>query len=210
MNTAASNSTPSHLCSLKAWLLTSIATDQKDAHDASLGSDPAKQALVTIDASPPTSSVKPLTPKENTDFTVKWRPERNHRGFPYFLWQSEAMGRTYRADNFDDGTTVLAGATLEDWGFYTQGIYGFMPGWRGGLRFDYATGSGDSIGGSGNDPFRDDRYRLSPLLEWLPSEFSRVRFQVNYDHADHLADKDAISFWIGFEYLIGAHAAHKY
>jgi hypothetical protein len=144
------------------------------------------------------------------DLTLKWRPETSDRGFPYFVWQSEIMGRTYDAAAFNDGTTALASATLGDWGFYTQGLYGFTPGWRGGLRFEYASGSGDSVGGRDNDPFRDDRYRVSPLLEWLPSEFSRVRFQVNYDHAEHLADKDAYTFWVGFEYLIGAHAAHKY
>ena len=38
----------------------SIATDQADDHDPSKGVDPNKQALNTIDAGPPTSSVAPL------------------------------------------------------------------------------------------------------------------------------------------------------
>ena len=50
----------------------SIATDQKDPHDASLGSDPAKQAFVTIDAGPPTSAVAALPAVENAVFLVKW------------------------------------------------------------------------------------------------------------------------------------------
>ena len=49
------------------------------------------------------------------------------------------------------------------------------------------------------------------MIQWRLSEFSRVRFQYNYDHADHLPDhQDAHSFWIGLEFLIGAHPAHKY
>jgi hypothetical protein len=145
-----------------------------------------------------------------TDLTLKWKPERNDRGYPYFIWQTEAMGRTYKADSVNTESAMLPSATLCDWGGYTQGVYGFAPGWRGGLRLEYASGSGESVGGRANDPFRDDRFRASPLVEWLPSEFSRVRFQVNYDRADHLASGEAFSFWVGFEFLIGAHSAHKY
>src|SRR5207244_3063062 len=50
----------------------SIATDQKDPEDASQGSDPAKQTLVTIINGPPTSHANALTPKENNSFTLKW------------------------------------------------------------------------------------------------------------------------------------------
>lgn len=144
------------------------------------------------------------------DFVLKWRPANNQRGWPFFLWQTEVMYRDYRADEFVDDDITLAGETLEDYGFYTQLLYGFMPRWRGGVRFEYASGSGESVGGRENDPFRDDRYRISPLIEFLPSEFSRIRLQYNYDDADHLEDGDAHSIWLGFEYLIGSHAAHKY
>ena len=60
------------------------------------------------------------------------------------------------------------------------------------------------------DPFRDDRHRISPMLLWQPSHFSRIRLQYNHDRAAHLAHHDAHSVWLGFEFLIGAHAAHKY
>ena len=51
----------------------SIATDQVDDHDPSKGIDPNKQALNTIDAGPPTSSVAPLPAIENSpSFTVSW------------------------------------------------------------------------------------------------------------------------------------------
>ena len=121
------------------------------------------------------------------------------------------MYRDYDADDAaaDDGVT-LAGTGLEDWGFYTQFLYSWAQRWRGGIRFDYASGSGDGDDAREDDPFRDDRFRASPLLEFLPSEFSRIRLQYNYDVADHLEDDDAHSVWIGFDYLIGSHAAHRY
>ena len=50
-----------------------IATDQVSETDPTQGTDPAKEALVTIDAGPPTSSVAALPPQETTpSFTVSW------------------------------------------------------------------------------------------------------------------------------------------
>jgi len=50
-----------------------IATDQRDPHDPSKGADAAKQALITIDDSPPASSVLPLPAIQlTTSFFVSW------------------------------------------------------------------------------------------------------------------------------------------
>jgi len=145
------------------------------------------------------------------DFTFKWRPVNNNRGTPYLLSQTEVMYRGFDADEADDGEGgLLPAETLRDYGFYTQLLYAWEPRWRGGIRFEYVTASGESVGGNENDPFRDDRYRISPLIEFLPSEFSRIRLQYSYDDAEHLADGYAHSIWLGFEYLIGSHAAHRY
>jgi hypothetical protein len=112
---------------------------------------------------------------------------------------------------------VLAGETLTDYGFYSQLLYGFRKGWVAGFRFDYLTGDradyermnltidGDALG---RDPMRDRRWRLSPNLTWYPTEFSKVRLQYNYDDrrgmgVDH-------SLWLQFEFVLGAHAAHKF
>ena len=150
-----------------------------------------------------------------TDLVVKWRPSLNERGWPFLVWESELMRRDYHAaavfdDTEPDNIIDMPSETLHNWGFYTQLLYGFHPGWSAGLRYEYASGSGESVDGRNNDPFRDNRYRLSPLLAWHPSEFSRVRLQYNYDHARHLEDRDAHSVWLGLEFMYGAHAAHKY
>lgn len=160
-----------------------------------------------------------------TDLKVTWRPVNNFRGWPFLLWQSELMGRWYKADRFlnasdPDNIIDLPLKTLLDWGIYAQALYGFSYRWAAGLRYEYASGEQPSVlvfNGRSRDPFRDNRLRLSPVLVWHPTEFSRIRLQYNYDRAEHLAfdglgsrDRDAHSVWAGFEISYGAHAAHKY
>ncbi len=165
------------------------------------------------------------------DLKLKWRPVNNFRGWPFLLLQSEIIGRNYRADRFfnpgPDGIPVTADdillprKTLVDWGFYTQLLWGFRNTWAAGIRYEYATGSGNNVNidfGTGavatvsrnSDPFRGDRHRVSPLLIWQLTEFSRFRLQYNYDHLNGFDHKNANSIWLGAEFMFGAHAAHKY
>ena len=117
---------------------------------------------------------------------------------------------------------VLSGETVTDYGFYSQLLYGFKKGWVAGLRYDYVTGErgdyekaglllADNAGGGellGRDPLRDERWRLSPNLTYYPTEFSKVRLQYNYD--DRRGFGDDHSVWLQFEFLLGAHASHKF
>ncbi len=81
-----------------------IATDQVDDDDSSQGVDPTKQALVTIDAGPPTSSVSALPAIESSpSFTVSWSGHGDpggsgigsytiydsDNGGPYTIWQAD-------------------------------------------------------------------------------------------------------------------------
>ncbi len=142
------------------------------------------------------------------DLKIKWRPVQNDRGWPFVLWETEVMGRDYLVDTRNPN---LVDRRLVDWGFYSQLLYGFRKSWGAGLRYEYATASrGGSFGGTAADPFRDDRHRVSPLLLWHPTEFSRLRLQYNYDVAQHLRGDHAHSVWFGVEFMFGAHPAHKY
>lgn len=166
----------------------------------------------------------------------KWKPANAHGGFPFVSFQTEAMIQRYELGAFDwdengDGEVdpgelentatekpaVLAAETVNDWGVYAQLLYGFRKGWVAGLRGDYVTGSlGDyeklplALDGNpvGRDLLRRERWRLSPNLTWYPSEYSKIRLQYNYDNrADIGVDH---SVWLEFEFLLGAHAAHKF
>lgn len=166
----------------------------------------------------------------------KWKPVNHHAGFPFVSWQTEAMLRRYELGAFDwdengngavdDGElantatglpALLRGETVTDWGFYSQVLYGFRKGWVAGLRGDFVTGErGDyeklplTLDGArvGRDPMREERWRISPNLTWYPTEFSKLRLQYNYDHRRSAGEDHSI--WLQFEFLLGAHAAHKF
>jgi len=142
------------------------------------------------------------------DLVVKWRPADNFRGWPFVTWQSEFIGRNYQAAAADP--MDLPATTLHDVGFYTQLLYGFRYGWAAGLRYEYAGGSGESVGGRAADPMRGNRQRISPLLSWRPTEYSRIRLQYNLDRPQFLDDEWQSSVWLAFEVLFGEHPAHKY
>jgi len=138
------------------------------------------------------------------DFVAKWRPSGGRQGYPFVTCEIEVMSRDYSIENAED---------LRDHGSYVQALYGFITGWAVGLRAEMASGSGETgVTDRSDDPLRDDRTRLSPLLSWNPSHFSRLRLQYDYDQFDHDADGEdsAHSVWFGFEVLIGAHPAHKF
>ena len=114
-------------------------------------------------------------------------------------------------DGEDDLDEDLAGAILRDWGLYTQVLWGIRHPWALGIRYEYASGSGASLpDGRNQDSLRDDRHRLSPLVLWQPTEFTRFRLQYNYDRARFLEDDEAHSVWFAMEVLYGAHMAHTY
>lgn len=173
------------------------------------------------------------------DFTWKWKSPRHHGGFPFVSFQTEAMLRKYDAGAFDwdedgDGAAspgevvdditglpaFLEGESLTDYGIYAQLLYGFRKGWVAGLRGDWIHSDEAeyetralSLDGEplGRDPLRAERWRISPNLTWYPSEFSKVRLQYNYDRRNDIPGKDHDhSVWLQFEFLLGAHAAHKF
>jgi hypothetical protein len=165
-----------------------------------------------------------------TDVLFKWRPLVSDHGWPFVIFQSEFAYRRYQAASFldcvgEDEDCVdpipLAGRTLRDWGLYSQLLWGFRRNWAAGIRYEWAAGSGNDVMlnedetafedlARSRDPFRANRHRVSPLLVFHPTEFSRLRLQYNFDHAADLADESVHSVWAGVEFLFGAHAAHSY
>jgi hypothetical protein len=139
------------------------------------------------------------------DLTVKWRAEDADGGFPFLAWQTEAMHRRFHADAILEPGEFLPHATLLDRGGYSQVEWGFRRGWTLGVRAERADGSG---AGNDADPMRDRRTRSAAALTWHPSEFSRIRLQVNRDDGESLGT--ATSVWLQFEFTLGAHGAHKF
>lgn len=146
------------------------------------------------------------------DLYWKWRSATHHAGFPFVAWQTEIMARRFEAGAFaedENGDGVfeinLPRETLFDYGFYSQLTWGFTKGWVAGLRGDWVSGD---RGAFHPDPDRATRWRISPNITWYPTEFSKLRLQYNYDHGQEFGV--AHSVWLQFEFMLGAHAAHKF
>jgi hypothetical protein len=140
------------------------------------------------------------------DGYYKWKPATAQAGFPFVSLQGEAMLRHYGAAErlAADGSTVLPNETLRDHGAYGQLLYGIRPRIVAGLRAEFANGDDAAFASE----LRIDRFRVSPNFTWYPTEFSKIRFQYNYDDRHGIGTDH--SLWMQVEFLLGAHAAHKF
>ena len=140
----------------------------------------------------------------------KWKPAAAQAGFPFLSMQAEALKRRYEAqqrfaaDPAASGSPVLPAETLRDWGSYAQLLWGIKPRIVAGLRGDWVRGNDGAFDAEN----RRNRFRLSPNFTWYPTEFSKFRVQYNYD--DRKGLEKANSLWFQLEFLLGAHAAHKF
>lgn len=155
------------------------------------------------------------------DLFAKYRPLRNN---PYqeIMFQSEFM--YLDADTPEEN--------LENRGWYGQLVYRFAKRWNTGFRFgiiDTNTPVEEEEEGLVVEPagifslIRNEEgeeeeegmlgllgrtYRISPMLTFNPSEFSRIRLQYDYLNQDFGPNQHAI--FLQFQYAIGAHGAHLY
>jgi hypothetical protein len=146
------------------------------------------------------------------EVVYKWAPDGNptQRNFKLV---AEWMQR--RLDG--DLTFDAAGAAITDRfearqsGWYVQGIYQFLPQWRLGLRYDRLDdGSIDSGVNAANGIVAADYapYRWSAMVDWSPSEYSRLRLQYNQDKTQNGLADDQI--FLQYIFSLGAHGAHRY
>lgn len=168
--------------------------------------DLSDEQTLTLGASaafgPNSSGPDKRTQIYGVDTYWKWKPS-NASAWPFLKWQTEAMYRRYEA-----GADAIAGLpteTLNDWGAYSQLVWGFRQGWTAALRGDYVNGNS---GAFEPDPDRDERWRISPALTWYLSEFSKLRLQYSFDEIEHFGP--AHSVWMQVEFVLGAHGAHPY
>lgn len=145
-------------------------------------------------------------------FVWKWAPEGNP-AYRNFKFQTEY----YRSRARGDFTYDLGGVEQTDAfrasqsGWYAQGVYQFMPRWRAGLRYDRLSAGTLALGANaGLLPVLDgyDPKRLTAMLDYSPSEYSRFRLQVARDEAR----RDAGDNQLMLQYILslGAHGAHAF
>ena len=143
------------------------------------------------------------------DLLYKWKSARAEGGFPFVKWQTEAMYRRFEAGRGVDQTFPVS-ETFHDWGLYSQVLWGFKKGWTAGLRGDFLHMQDSTFT---DDADRQSRSRLSGNLTWYPTEFSKIRLQYNHDFLEEnefLSSREADSIFLQFEFILGAHGAHKF
>ncbi len=148
------------------------------------------------------------------DFVYKWAPNGNPQN-KHVKFQFEYFDRQ------EDGaiTMLNSGPPLEtstydgdQTGWYAQTIYQFQPQWRAGLRYDRLDSNNrgsdaDVLGEAGLDNEGHTPKRTSAMIEWVPSEFSRVRLQYNRDRSYEESDDQVI---LQYTTSLGSHGAHQY
>jgi hypothetical protein len=143
------------------------------------------------------------------DLLYKWKSSHAEGGFPFVKWQTEFMYRRFQAGRGADDSFPVA-ETFHDWGFYSQVLWGFKKGWVAGIRGDYVDMQDSKFT---DDLDRQSRWRLSANLTWYPTEFSKIRLQYNQDFLEQnffLSAREVESVFLQWEFILGAHGAHKF
>ena len=137
------------------------------------------------------------------DAVWKWAPNGNANNSSFKL-QGEYLHRN------EDGSLNTDNYTASQDGWYLQGVYKFLPYWRAGLRYDQLNSGSVNYGvnsanlaNTGYDP-----KRISAMLDYNPSEFSRIRLQLSQDKSRQAATDNQV--FIQYTMSLGAHGAHKY
>src|SRR5436190_4795464 len=143
------------------------------------------------------------------DLLYKWKSARAEGGFPFVKWQTEFMYRRFEAGHGANDSFPVA-ETFHDWGLYSQVLWGFKKGWVVGIRGDYVHMQNSDFT---DDLDRQSRSRISANLTWYPTEFSKIRLQYNQDFLEQnffLSAREVDSLFFQFEFILGAHGAHKF
>jgi hypothetical protein len=135
------------------------------------------------------------------DFVWKWAPAGNTTVHNFKI-QGEYFWRE------EDGTIDDIAYNGDQTGWYLQGLWQFAQGWRVGLRYDLVDAdNGSSLDGTELETPGRSSKRSSAMIDWSPSEFSRLRLQYTDDRVLPESDNQ----WL-LQYIIsvGAHGAHRF
>jgi hypothetical protein len=155
------------------------------------------------------------------DGILKWAPngnptENNFKLQGEYFRRSETGNLTYDTQAASLGTQTDSYRSRQS-GWYLQGVYQFMPQWRVGYRYDRLNAGTTRIGlvDSGALAAADfpilggyNPKRSSLMVDWSPSEFSRIRLQFARDYS-RMGEPDSQVF-LQYIMSLGAHGAHKF
>ncbi len=135
------------------------------------------------------------------DFVWKWAPAGNST-----VNNFKIQGEYFRRDETGMFVSLPYDGTQNGW--YLQAAWQFRQGWRIGARVDEVSSNNGALFGGTilEDPSWTPR-RGSLMLDWSPSEFSRLRLQYTDDRVLEDSDKQ---FFLQYLMSLGAHGAHQF
>lgn len=147
------------------------------------------------------------------DFIWKYAPNGNIRD-SYVKLQAEYFRRRENGDLTYDAAAanITDSYAVTQSGWYVQSVYQFIPHWRSGLRYDRLDPGIAQVGASntGNviSNYAYNPARTTWMLDYSPSEFSRLRLQLAHDNSRQgLTDNQ---LFVQYIMSLGAHGAHQY
>ena len=155
------------------------------------------------------------------DGVLKWAPnqnasERNFKLQGEYFRRGENGSLTYDRQAASLGTRT-GGYSSKQSGWYAQGVYQFMPEWRVGYRYDRLNAGTTRIGlvdsgalGAADFPLLGGYKprRNTFMLDWSPSEFSRIRLQFARDYSRRGEPDNQVL--LQYVMSLGAHGAHRF
>ena len=148
------------------------------------------------------------------DFVYKWapygNPQQRHVKFSAEYFERNESGNISLLNSGPPLETSSYDGTQSGW--YASLVYQFIPRWRSGVRFDQLdsnnAGSDNAVLQEASLASSTDKpQRSSIMLEWLPSEYSRLRLQYNHDQSTAVDDKQWL---LQYTFSLGAHGAHSF
>jgi hypothetical protein len=145
------------------------------------------------------------------DFVWKWAPDGNSRQRNFklqgeYLWRRESGTLVYQNTVLPTPGTYNSRQS----GGYLQALYQFLPAWRTALRYDWLdSGSvdyGSNAASLANPDYRPTRW--SWMVDYNPSEFSRIRLQLATDRSRQAVTDNQV--FIQYQMSLGAHGAHDF
>ncbi len=148
------------------------------------------------------------------DLVWKWAPLGNSKQ-QNFEFQTEYLHRNENGSLVCEEAACAAGITdsfrARQSGWYAQGVYQFMPRWRAGYRYDRLDSGTVNFGPTFTGALSASAYtpeRHSLMLDYSPSEFSRLRTQLARNQSTQgLTDNQVTLQYI---HSLGPHGAHKF
>jgi hypothetical protein len=155
------------------------------------------------------------------DGVLKWAPEGNAAETSFklqgeYFRRTESGSLTYDTQAASLGTQS-GGYGSRQSGWYLQGVYQFMPRWRAGYRYDRLNAGATSLGlvesgalAAASFPILSgyNPKRSAFMVDWSPSEFSRIRLQLARDYSRQGEPDNQV--FVQYIMSLGAHGAHKF